>query len=115
VIPLSILYVISFGVASGQQFKGRDGWLAAPVIGPFGWLATQRKTTCSYDYCYTEDDSAERAFVMMDGIFQAATAAMFVTGLTLTRKQWVLTDPDQIYVVPYASSTTQGLSLFGRF
>lgn len=116
IIPFGVLYAISLSVASGNNFEGRAGWLAVPVVGPFGWLAAHQPQSCSYDVCYTHsDDAAERSFVTMDGVFQAAGAALFVTGLVVTRKQLVLTDPEQIVVVPYASSTVHGLSVLGRF
>ena len=112
VIPLGVLYLISFSVASGNDFKGAAGWLAVPVIGPFGWLAAHKSTSnCYSDVC----DASERTFVTLDGLFQAAGAAMFVTGLAITRKKLVLLDQQQIYVVPYSSSNAHGLTLLGTF
>jgi len=88
----------------------------APVVGPFGWLAANKaRSNCNGDVCSSSDNSAVRALVMMDGIFQTAGAAMFVAGLAITRKYWVLTDPQQFYVVPYTSSTSHGLMLGGHF
>ncbi len=116
IIPFGVLYAISLSVASGNDFKGPAGWLAVPVVGPFGWLAAHKSQTCYSDVCYSDSaDATERSFVMMDGVFQLTGAALFVTGLAITRKQLVLTDPQEIYVVPYASSTAHGLSVLGRF
>ena len=115
IVPLGALYVLSLSVASGNNFKGPAGWLAVPVVGPFGWLAAHKSETCNYDVCDSSDDSVTRSFVTMDGLFQAAGAALFVTGLAITRKQWVLTDPNQLYVVPYSTSTAHGISILGRF
>ena len=115
VIPLGILYLISFSVASGNNFKSPAGWLALPVIGPFGWLAAHKSPSSSCYECDRAEDAIERTFVTLDGIFQAAGAAMFVAGLAITRKKLVLTDQQQLYVVPYTSSSAQGLSLIGTF
>ena len=116
IIPFGVLYAISLSVASGNNFEGRTGWLAVPVVGPFGWLATHKSQNCSYGYCYTSsDEPTERTFVTMDGLFQAAGAALFVTGLVMTRKQLVLNQPQQLYVLPYSSSTAHGIAVLGRF
>jgi len=114
IIPLSIFYLISFSVASGNNFKGPAGWLAVPVIGPFGWLAAH-KSNCVGDVCSDAEDVLGRTFVTMDGIFQVAGAAMFITGLAITRKKLVLIENQEMYIVPYTSSTTQGLSILGSF
>ncbi len=116
IIPLSIFYLISFSVASGNDFKGPAGWLAVPVIGPFGWLAAHKSNShCVSDVCTNADDVVERTFVTMDGIFQTAGAAMFIAGLAITRKKLVLIENPDMYIVPYKSSTTQGLSILGSF
>ena len=114
VIPLGILYLISFSVASTNDFKGPAGWLAVPVVGPFGWLAASHKSASSCYGCDEAVDAFERTLVTLDGIFQVTSAAMFVAGLAITRKRLVLTDP-QVYVVPYTSSNAHGLSLIGQF
>ncbi len=114
IIPLSIFYLISFSVASGNDFRGPAGWLAVPVIGPFGWLAAH-KSKCASDVCSDAEDVLGRTFVTMDGIFQTAGAAMFIAGLAITRKKLVLVENPDMYIVPYTSSTTHGLSILGSF
>lgn len=119
-ITLGTLWAISFSVASSNDFSAANGWLAVPVIGPFGWLATRKTPRCestsySYDYC-NSDESSNRTLVAFDGIGQVAGAAMFVAGLAITRKRLVLIDPQASFAVaPYASSRGSGLQLVGQF
>jgi hypothetical protein len=116
IIPLSLFYLISFSVASGNNFSGPAGWLAVPVIGPFGWLAAHKSNyNCAGDVCTNAGDAVERTFVTMDGVFQTAGAAMFVAGLAITRKKLVLVENQQMYLVPYTSSGVHGLSVLGSF
>jgi hypothetical protein len=116
-VTLGVLYAISLSVASNNDFSGADGWLAVPVVGPFGWLATKKKRSCvttDYSsYCDTSD-SGDRTAVMFDGLGQVAGAALFTAGLAITRKRLVLVDQD-VVVAPYATSTGSGLQLMGRF
>lgn len=116
IIPLSVLYLISFSVASGNHFSGPAGWLAVPVIGPFGWLAAHKSSSnCVGDACTDAEDVLGRTFVTMDGIFQVTSAALFVTGLAITRKKLVLIENQDMYIVPYTSSTAHGVSILGSF
>jgi hypothetical protein len=118
-VTLGVLYAISFSVASGNNFDSANGWLAVPVIGPFGWLAARKTPTCSnaYDYSYScnSDESGNRTMVALDGMGQAAGAAMLIAGLAITRKHLLLADPQEVIVAPYSSSTGAGLRVLGRF
>ena len=115
-ITLGTLYLISLSVAPSDDYKNGNGWLAVPVIGPFGWLATRKTPTCgSGSYTYTcTDESTNRTYVMFDGLGQVAGASLFIAGLAITRKRLVLFNQDAI-VAPYATSTGSGLQLMGRF
>lgn len=115
-ITLGSLYLISLSVAPTDDYKNGNGWLAVPVIGPFGWLATRKDRTCGYgSYTYTcSDDSSNRTLAMLDGLGQVAGATMLIAGLAITRKHLVLVDTD-VVVAPYATSTSSGLQLLGRF
>jgi len=119
-VTLGVLWAISFSVASSNDFSGANGWLAVPVIGPFGWLATRDKPKCDdteyyYDSC-NRDESSNRTLVAFDGIGQLAGSAMLIAGLAITRKRLVLVDPQAaISVAPYSSSRGSGLQLVGRF
>jgi hypothetical protein len=120
-VTLGVLYLVSFTVASSNNFNTANGWLAVPVIGPFGWLATRKAPTnlCgsgTYTYdCNYNDDSGNRTAVALDGLGQIAGAAMLVAGLAITRKHLVLIDQTEVMVAPYSSSTGSGLRIFGRF
>ena len=115
-VTLGVLYTISLVVATGNDDTG-NGWLAVPVVGPFGWLATHKSSNCgnaSYP-CTSSSDSNDNATMILDGLGQVAGAAMLVAGLAITRKHLVLVDQQGIMVAPYASSTGSGLRLLGRF
>ena len=115
-VTLGSLYLISLSVAPTDDYKNGNGWLAVPVIGPFGWLATRKEQMCGYgSYTYTcSDESSNRTLAMLDGLGQVAGATMLIAGLAITRKQLVLMD-NNVVVAPYATSTGSGLRLMGRF
>lgn len=116
-VTLGVLYMTSFSVAAGNNFDNANGWLAVPVIGPFGWLAARKTPTCGVaPYTYTcGDESSNRTMVALDGMGQAAGAAMLIAGLAVTRKHLLLVDPQDVIVAPYASSSGSGLNIIGRF
>ena len=116
-VTLGTLWAISFSVASSNNFSAANGWLAVPVIGPFGWLATRKSPQCNTSYDYNcSDESSNRTLVAFDAIGQLAGAGMLIAGLAITRKRLVLVDPQAaIAVAPYATSRGSGLQLIGRF
>ncbi len=116
-VTLAVLYSISFSVAASNNFDNANGWLAVPVIGPFGWLAARKTPTCgTAPYTYTcDDESSNRTMVALDGMAQAAGAAMLIAGLAITRKHLLLVDPQDVIVAPYASPSGSGLNIIGRF
>ena len=79
-VTLGVLYSISLSVAASNDFNRANGWLAVPVVGPFGWLATRKTPICgSGQYTYTcneGDESSNRTMVALDGMGQVAGAAM---------------------------------------
>jgi len=117
-VTLGVLYAISLSVASSNNFNSTDGWLAVPVIGPFGWLAAKKDQQCvttSYSsYCDDTNNSGDRTAVMFDGLGQVAGAALLTAGLAITRKRLTLVDQD-IVVAPYSTGKASGLTLVGRF
>jgi len=118
-VTLGVLYSISLSVAASNDFNRANGWLAVPVVGPFGWLATRKTPICgSGQYTYTcneGDESSNRTMVALDGMGQVAGAAMLIAGLAITRKHWLLTEQQDIVVAPYTSSSGSGLNILGRF
>ena len=115
IVPLSALYLISLTVASENNYHGTAGWLALPVAGPYAWLIDDHsRHSCATGYCGS-DNSAERGLVVFDAMVQTAGAAMFITGLAVTCKQWVLANPAELYVAPFASTSMRGISAVGRF
>ena len=120
-VTLGTLYAISLSVAAGGNFDSSNGWLAVPVVGPFGWLAARKAPACTNSTYYNDnscesDESGKRTAVVLDGMGQVAGAALLIAGLAITRKHMVLVNPQEaIVVAPYASSTGSGLRLIGRF
>ena len=117
-VTLGTLYAISLSVAAGGNFDSSNGWLAVPVVGPFGWLAARKAPACTYAYDVScdSDESSKRTMVVLDGLGQVAGAALLIAGVAITRKHLVLVNPQEaIVVAPYASSTGSGLRLVGRF
>src|SRR5664280_129606 len=117
-VTLGVLYSLSLAVAASNNFNTANGWLAVPIVGPFGWLATRKTPPCNnsmYSYSCSNDDSGNRAAVVLDGMGQVAGAAMLIAGLAITRKHLLLVDPNETVVAPYATSTSAGLNLLGRF
>ena len=98
-ILLGVPYALSASVASSSTADS-DRWLWLPVIGPFADLAA-RGDRCvqSYDLVRCTDDSAERFFLTLDGIVQAAGTAMLVLGLALPQRLLVRDD------APFAASS----------
>jgi hypothetical protein len=116
IIPLSVFYGVSFAVAQDNDFRGPAGWLAVPVVGPYVWLiARHDEQHCSGDVCSNNLDSPESGLVIFDGLVQAAGAAMIITGLAVTRKQWVLSNQVSLHVMPYAAPNVRGLAVYGQF
>lgn len=118
-VTLGVLYAISLSVASSNDFNTANGWLAVPVIGPFGWLAARKSPTCNNNSIYVStcnnDDSGNRTMVVLDGMGQIAGATMLIAGLAITRKHLLFVNPDETVVAPYASSTSAGVNVLGRF
>jgi hypothetical protein len=116
-VTLGVLYSLSLAVAASNNFNTANGWLAVPVVGPFAWLATRKTPPCNNSmYSYScSDDSGNRAAVVLDGMGQVAGAALLIAGLAITRKHLLLVDPNETVVAPYATSTSAGLNLLGRF
>lgn len=117
------LYVMSFAAAVDQKFSSGYGWLALPVFGPFGWLAARKAPTCTLDTysnsssmqsCQDDEDN-KKAMVLLDGVGQAAGAALLITGLAVTRRHLVLIGGQEVMFVPHVSSDSGGLNVFGRF
>ncbi len=114
-ITLGVLYTFSVTASVSDNGKNGNGWLAVPVIGPFGWLAARHECIDTYSYSSTcSNEQTYKTWAMLDGLGQVAGATMFIAGLAITRKHLVLVDQD-VLVAPYATSTGSGLRLMGRF
>jgi hypothetical protein len=104
VIAGSIVGGISYGFsimgAVEDDFNHSSGALLVPVLGPWIMLAAggakngcTASSTSTYDYSYCDPDkSSLRAMLVLDGLTQAAGAAMFTIGLAYPRTRLVRND-----------------------
>ena len=86
-------YAIGLTVASTDNFPNSTGWLAVPVLGPWITLAARHRTDCVvddtvFDSCSgtSDDDSATRTFLILDGLTQATGAVLLIYGIASPKK-----------------------------
>ncbi len=115
-------YVASLvGAVSGDE--PGQGWLAAPVVGPFAALLTQRVqcddgellSSMSSENCSTEVlDAARRSMLLLvDGLFQVTGATLLVVGLS-TGETYLVRDVP-VAVSARVEPTHYGVSVSGSF
>lgn len=89
-ITFGLAYVAAFGMALAQDFENGSGWLAVPLVGPWGAIGA-RSFECKaetdieearecFDGAYKEATTI--AVLAGDGVVQAIGAAIFIAGLT---------------------------------
>jgi hypothetical protein len=97
-ITLIAGYGAAVAVGTANDFEEGTGWLAVPVIGPWGAMGA-RKLTCDADefqrtQC-TEaavDELTMFAFLAVDGLIQGAGAALILGGAIGRQRQLVRAD-----------------------
>jgi hypothetical protein len=103
-IPLGILYTFSWIAGGVVNATGGSGdFLYVPVFGPFLQMTKTR-------------DGGNNGILAIDGLGQAAGAAMLVAGIVWREKVLVRNDTARLTVVPMAhGSKGGGLTLVGTF
>ncbi|HEU4403769.1 MAG TPA: hypothetical protein VFS43_00520 [Polyangiaceae bacterium] len=103
-IPLGILYTFSILGAAAMEDSGESGeFLYVPVLGPFLQMS---KT----------ENSVGNTVLALDGIGQAAGAAMLLVGLTVPKTVLVRNDLGEIRLAPMnLGQRGSGLGLVGTF
>ncbi len=95
-IVFGVPYVLGLLAASADDFPNQSGWLAVPVVGPWVTLVS-REDTCdgaSYDdgdYGYDCTDGVQTLLVL-DALMQTTGAALFIWGVSSTKKVLVRDD-----------------------
>ena len=120
-IVFGVPYMIGLSVASGSGFEAESVWLLLPVLGP--WVAVGAQEECDEDAypnsrdCSTQE--AENVGYTLSGIMQTAGAALFIAGITATRRRLLRADVAELTVTPMpirgAYHDGYGLGAFGRF
>jgi hypothetical protein len=119
-------YATGLAVAAAHDFSAGNGWLAAPLVGP--WVAlSKRESPCDIEELEGREDAekcvdaaldeaALVAAIAVDGLFQAIGAGLFLGGVFATQREWVRQDVAHVRLLPRrVGSSGYGLGLAGRF
>jgi hypothetical protein len=87
IVTFGISYGIAIGVAAGSRHEG-DDHMYVPLVGP--WLDLGDRGNCPQSGSCAKE-TANRAFIAVDGVFQALGVLSFVTGLVFQRSNDVTT------------------------
>jgi hypothetical protein len=115
VVTFGISYGIALGVAATSGHQG-DDHLYIPVVGP--WLDFGDRGACRGS---CDNETVDRAFIVVDGVFQALGALSIVSGLVFQTTHDVATtstaDVTQpsLRIVPIYANGVPGLAAVGRF
>ncbi|HEU4538098.1 MAG TPA: hypothetical protein VFS00_28450 [Polyangiaceae bacterium] len=103
-VPLGVLYTLTMLTAAGMSEAGAGGEvLYVPVLGPFLQMASTSSQTGN-------------SVLLLDGLGQAAGAAMLIAGLAWPKTILVRNDLGHVRVTPMpVGSSGGGLSLVGTF
>lgn len=123
-ITLGLAYIAALGIAMADDFENGTGWLAVPLVGPWGAIGARsfeckaetdiEQARACFDGAYKEATTI--AVLAGDGVVQAIGTALFVAGLTTRTHELVRDDEEGVHVS--ASPRLGGgfdLGLHGRF
>jgi hypothetical protein len=117
-LVLGIPYVIGLSLASASDFANNSGWLIVPALGPWMTLGT-RDTSCDEEgfgeavTCVV--DIYVGAFLVLDGLAQAAGATLLVWGITSTKQRLVRSDLASLTLRPMRVGSGHGFGVSGAF
>lgn len=94
--------------AMGKSFDNGTGWLAAPIVGPWGAISG-REFKCESSQDVTQDqvdtcvdgalsEVTSITFLAMMGMVQAVGVTLFFVGVGDTTEQWLRADLDDVQV-----------------
>ncbi|MSP61761.1 MAG: hypothetical protein EXR72_15785 [Myxococcales bacterium] len=100
-------------------YINKEGWFAAPVIGPWAYIATYRsRFDCpsTQGYCRTEDSNDRFVYMLLvlDGLLQAGSLAMGIAGV-LTKRRVAVYDRPRVSILPSVNAGGAGLAALGTF
>jgi len=107
VVGLSVSYAAAVIVGASQGFENGTGWLAVPLVGPWGAIAT-RKYECKAASVAEARRCVNNAvgevqlvtFMAMDGLAQTAGALVTLAGLLSTQEELVRSDLVEVSLLP---------------
>jgi hypothetical protein len=116
IVTFGISYGISLGVAATSAHQG-DSHLYVPIVGP--WLDFGDRGPCSQGSC--DKETAYRALIVVDGIFQALGALSIVSGFVFqtthedTTTSTVAASQSSVRIVPMYANGGPCLAAVGSF
>jgi hypothetical protein len=95
-------YAMGLVYAMGKSFDNGTGWLAAPIVGPWGAISG-REFKCESSQDVTQDqvdkcvdgalgEVTSITFLAMMGMVQAVGVTLFFVGVGDTTEQWLRAD-----------------------
>jgi hypothetical protein len=105
-VTLITAYGAAIVIGAGQDFENGTGWLAVPLLGPWGAIGA-RTFTCRVPLeqsrkCVNEafDEVELLVFMTADGLVQGAGAALFLVGLASGHEELVRQDLKKVSLGP---------------
>jgi hypothetical protein len=125
-VGLGIAYAGGVAFAAANGFDNGTGWLAAPVVGPWGAIAVREYETCrtrtvaEAQRCVRNAVKEVRVitFLAVDGIAQLAGGLVTLAGLLSTREELIrsdLVEKVQVSVQPPVQGSPWAVSVGGQF
>ncbi|MFO7178789.1 MAG: hypothetical protein DIU78_008835 [Pseudomonadota bacterium] len=135
-ITLAAGYLVGLGVAQNHRFAGSMGWMAVPLVGPWGAIGgrtfqceitgTKVSSIDDFDDVRTAEQAeacvrrAQReattvAALAVDGMLQAIGAVVFVAGLASSTKELVWTGATGLRISARPRSGGFDLGVTGEF
>lgn len=125
-VGFGISYAGGVAFAAANGFKNGTGWLAAPIVGPWGAIGAR-----NYETCRTRTVAEAKAcvrnavkevqvitFFAVDGVGQLAGALVTLAGVLSSKEELVrsdLVEKVQVSVIPPAPGTPWAVSVSGQF
>jgi hypothetical protein len=124
-VGLGLTYGVALIVGATEGFENGTGWLAAPLIGPWGAIGARKYECKSATQTVSEAKKCVRAAVgevqiitviAVDGIAQLATAVIMLAGALSSHDELVRQDLVNVAVIPPSDKREPWqLSLSGNF
>lgn len=125
-VGFGIAYAGGVAFAAANGFKNGSGWLAAPVVGPWGAIGAR-----NYETCRTRTVAEAKAcvrnavkevqvitFFAVDGVGQLAGALVTLAGALSSKEELVrsdLVEKVQVSVAPPVQGSPWAVSVTGQF